>query len=148
MTPSDLWLSLDWRNVPSDTPEQVHARLQALLGQSLLPGCQGKITTNMRDVVAYTGLHQTYPDLAHAFDLPAEHPWTVNARAALAAALERPVDVGLWTFATDGGLLMQAGIPTVGFGPGEQALAHSVQERLPLDQLIESVAGYLALALV
>ena len=39
----------------------------------------------------------------------------------------------------DGGHLMQAGIPTVGFGPGNETLAHTSNERIDLAQMEEAL---------
>lgn len=54
-----------------------------------------------------------------------------------------PVD--LWRFATDGGHFMAAGIPTIGFGPGDERLAHTTEERIDLDQLARGLLGNAAL---
>ncbi len=37
---------------------------------------------------------------------------------------------GVWNFATDGRYLHHAGIPCVGFGPGDQDLAHTTKEQI------------------
>ena len=42
---------------------------------------------------------------------------------------------------------MAAGIPTVGFGPGDDTLPHTNQERISLAQMEEAVVGYVALML-
>ena len=48
-------------------------------------------------------------------------------------------------FATDGGHLVSAGIPTVGFAPGEESFAHTTQDRVAIAQLREAAVGYLPL---
>ena len=65
----------------------------------------------------------------------------------LARALSRPVDVVIWNFATDGGHLMEAELPAIGFGPAEADKLHTVGESVPLDMLVEGLLGYTALAL-
>ena len=55
--------------------------------------------------------------------------------------------IDVWAFCTDGGHLASAGIPCIGFGPGEEEMAHVLDERLKIDQLLEATAGYMALAL-
>jgi acetylornithine deacetylase/succinyl-diaminopimelate desuccinylase-like protein len=70
-----------------------------------------------------------------------------GAQEVLAEALGREVQIGIWRFATDGGHLAAAGAAVLGFGPGDDALVHTVEERLDLDQLVESVVGYAALCL-
>jgi acetylornithine deacetylase/succinyl-diaminopimelate desuccinylase-like protein len=65
----------------------------------------------------------------------------------LAHAVSRPVDVIIWRFATDGGHLMAAGVPTIGFGPAEAHTLHTVREHVPVEMLAEGMLGYVALAL-
>jgi acetylornithine deacetylase/succinyl-diaminopimelate desuccinylase-like protein len=57
------------------------------------------------------------------------------------------VEVTVWRFATDGGHLMEAGVPTIGFGPAEEGAVHTVRESVALKMLGEGMLGYLALAL-
>jgi acetylornithine deacetylase/succinyl-diaminopimelate desuccinylase-like protein len=57
------------------------------------------------------------------------------------------VEVIIWRFATDGGHLMQAGVPTVGFGPAEARELHTVGESVSVEMLKEGMLGYVALAL-
>jgi acetylornithine deacetylase/succinyl-diaminopimelate desuccinylase-like protein len=61
--------------------------------------------------------------------------------------MSRPVDVIIWRFATDGGHLMAAGVPTIGFGPAEGHTLHTVRGHVPVEMLAEGMLGYVALAL-
>jgi acetylornithine deacetylase/succinyl-diaminopimelate desuccinylase-like protein len=81
-----------------------------------------------------------------AYLLPEDHPALRSAAAVLEAPLGRRPEVGLWGFATDGGHFADAGLTVVGFGPGEEALAHTVEESIPVDELEEATGGYAALA--
>ncbi len=55
---------------------------------------------------------------------------------------QRP-ESGLWSFATDGRYTAKAGWPTVGWGPGDQALAHTTREAISVEDL-ETHAAALA----
>jgi succinyl-diaminopimelate desuccinylase len=147
VTPSKLRLALDWRNVPGEGNEEIVDSLEALLARSLDPGCLGRIEVATRELISYTGLQMSYPDAFASFTTATNHPWLCEAQRVLARALGREVEVGVWRFATDGGHLAAAGATVIGFGPGDDAVVHTVEERLPLDQLVESVVGYMALAL-
>jgi succinyl-diaminopimelate desuccinylase len=145
VTPSAVHLVLDWRNVPGENSEAILAKLESLLKDSLEAGCRGRIEVGTKELISYTGLHMTYPDAFPPFTTPASEPWLMQAQAVLTQAMGREVEIGTWRFATDGGHFAAAGATVVGFGPGDDALVHTVDERLPVDQLVESVVGYLAL---
>jgi acetylornithine deacetylase/succinyl-diaminopimelate desuccinylase-like protein len=90
---------------------------------------------------------ETFPSIFPSFLLPEDHPLLQAGQKALSEALGRDDGIDIWRFATDGGHLMAAGIPTVGFGPGDERLAHTNQERINLAQMNEAVVAYAALVL-
>jgi acetylornithine deacetylase/succinyl-diaminopimelate desuccinylase-like protein len=147
VTPAALRLILDWRNIPGETTAQIQDKLEETLAGSLEEGCEGRIEPGVKHLRTYTGYEMTYTDAFRSFTTRANDPWLGQARQALTAALGRKVSVGTWRFATDGGHFAAAGATVIGFGPGNDALVHTVEERLPVDQLIESVVGYIALCL-
>ncbi|MBN1136049.1 MAG: M20/M25/M40 family metallo-hydrolase [Anaerolineae bacterium] len=148
VTPAALHLVLDWRNIPGERPEAIVAKLEALLAESLEPGCGGRIAVSEKELTSYTGVRVSYPDVFPSFTTAADDPWLLDAWAALCAALGREVEICVWRFATDGGHLAEAGATALGFGPGDDRLVHTVEERISLDQLVEGVVGYLALSLI
>jgi acetylornithine deacetylase/succinyl-diaminopimelate desuccinylase-like protein len=80
--------------------------------------------------------------------MPAEHP-AVREGAAVAEALfgERPV-VDRWTFSTNGIAINGLhGIPVIGYGPGDEPMAHAPNERVPIDHLVKASAFYALYAL-
>ena len=100
-----------------------------------------------RDLRTHTGRIEAFPAVFPSYGLDADHRLVVDGQQVLARALSRPVDIVTWDFATDGGHLMAAGVPTVGFGPAEASAAHIVGESVPLEMLAEGLLGYTALAL-
>ena len=51
--------------------------------------------------------------------------------------------ISRWWFSTNGVATMGVfGIPTVGFAPGREELAHTTQERVSVDDLIKATAVY------
>lgn len=146
VTPAALHLILDWRNIPSEGPDEIQTKLDSLLSRSLAPDCQGRVELMTRELATYTGFQMSYPDAFPSFTTAADHPWLVQAQGALAAALKREVEVGVWPFATDGGHFAAAGTTVIGFGPGDASVVHTVQERLSVEQLVESAVGYAALS--
>jgi acetylornithine deacetylase/succinyl-diaminopimelate desuccinylase-like protein len=148
VTPATLRLTLDWRNIPGEDADQIVAKLQSLLARCLQGGCRGHIAVNQRELQTYNGLRMSYPDAFGSFTTSGDNPWLLRARAALVAALDRDVELGIWRFATDGCHFADAGVTVLGLGPGDDVVVHTIQERLPLDQLVESAVAYLALALL
>jgi succinyl-diaminopimelate desuccinylase len=146
VTPGEAQLTLDWRNVPGETSEQIIERLTPLLAECLPPGAESHVGVKSQQLTTYTSHVEDFPSIFPSFALPVDHPLLGAAQRILSKTLGRSVPVGIWHFATDGGHLMAAGVPTIGFGPGDPALAHTNRERLPLEALVEGVAGYLALA--
>jgi putative selenium metabolism hydrolase len=147
VTPSAIHLTLDWRNIPGEGTADIASKLESLLASSLEPGCRGEIEACTKAMVSYTGLRMEYPDSFASFTTPADHPWLTQVQTVLTSAWDRPVEVGTWRFATDGGHFAEAGATVIGFGPGDDTIVHTVEERLPLDQLLESAVGYTVLAL-
>ncbi len=147
ITPTTLGLVLDWRNIPSEEPEAIEARMNRLVNRSLLAGCRGEIEVARKELVSYTGFELSYPDSFPSFTTQPDDPWLLRARSVLETALARSVEVGTWRFATDGGHFAAAGTAVLGFGPGDDAVVHTTVERLPIDELLESAVGYMALCL-
>lgn len=147
VTPGALHLVLDWRNVPGESPQEILAKLEAPMARCLESGCEGRVEIASKELVTYTGLRMSYLDTFPSFTTAADHPWLVQAQSVLAETLGRQVDVDTWRFATDGGHFAAAGTTVIGFGPGDAGVVHTVEERMPLGELVESVVGYLALSL-
>ena len=52
---------------------------------------------------------------------------------------------GRWVFSTNGVASMgKLGIPTIGYGPGDERYAHTVAERCPVQDLVDAMAFYAA----
>jgi acetylornithine deacetylase/succinyl-diaminopimelate desuccinylase-like protein len=145
--PGECQLYLDWRSVPEEEPQEIVERLEEMLKESLTPGGSGSVETPEVQQRTYTGLSWRVPNVFHSFLLPLEHPLLRESRRILQEALERPVEVMTWRFCTDGGHTMRAGIPTIGFAPGEEGMAHIIGERISVDLMEEALVGYMALAL-
>jgi putative selenium metabolism hydrolase len=147
VVPSKIALHLDWREVPSETPEGILDRLRQLMDQSLVDGCEGKLSLRELTSTTWTGLERTWPLESPAFLEPADGPLVTAARAALEGQFARAIQVGSWRFATDGGHLAKAGVRCIGFAPGDATLVHTVGEHIVIDEMVLGMAGNMALAL-
>jgi len=74
------------------------------------------------------------------YALDQQHPWAKLA----AAALKQPAD-GVVPYATDASILQKADIPCLIYGPGQVKAAHSADECVAVDELLEGVEGYRAI---
>jgi len=64
------------------------------------------------------------------------------------AELGRRPHVGYWNFSTEGTYTAGvAGIPTVGFGPGDPNQAHTADESIKLDDVCAATGVYARLAM-
>jgi len=158
VVPGEVWLTCDWRNVPGESGEDARAKLQALadravaesraaLGvddESPAPRIEVLITPVTRS--SFSGLTMDYPADNPAYVVRADHPVLAAAKEALDTGLARDVPVGVWQFATDGGHFSLAGMTCIGFGPGNDLLAHTVNEMIPIAELAQGLTGNEALA--
>jgi acetylornithine deacetylase/succinyl-diaminopimelate desuccinylase-like protein len=147
--PGEARLHLDWRNVPGETTDDLLAQLRPVLDACLakVGGSQGELALHTRDLRTYTGQAEAFPAVFPSFGLDADDKLVLKGQRVLTNALSHPVDVIIWSFATDGGHLVAAGVPTIGFGPAEAHTLHTVHEHVPVDMLVEGMLGYIALAL-
>lgn len=134
--PAEARLTLDCRTVPGQGAESVRERLEPLLERALVLGTEGAVEIPEFERVSYTGMRMTMRADNPAFLLPADHP---AVRAAVGTLEPHfggegpPVD--LWAFATDGGHFAEAGATVIGLGPGEERLAHTVEESIAVDEV-------------
>ena len=125
--PSEVTVYLDWRNVPSETPDHAVAALEKLAadcGQGEV--CEISVTRQMRKT--YPGPDRQFDSIFPPFATPADHKLVAAVSPVIAEATGKPVTPDVWKFATDGGHITAAGIPVIGIGPGDDALAHTNQE--------------------
>ncbi len=148
VTPGTVSLYLDWRNVPTEGINDICSRLEPILraAEADVPGVTGTLEAVGRPVQSYTGLSATMPP-TRGFETEADEPALISAQQCLQNVLGRRVDVGTWTFATDGGHLAHHGITTIGFAPGEERFAHTIHDQVDLGKMREALVGNAALAL-
>lgn len=146
VVPGEIWLTCDWRHVPGETARDAQAKLQTLLDGCLVGGAAGEVVIPTYHRVAYTGVEMDLQGNNPAYILAEDHPAVRATCDVLEPIIGRTERVGTWRFATDGGHFSGAGMACVGFGPGDELLAHTVNERLPLHQLERALAGNEALA--
>lgn len=140
--PSICKVTYDRRLLPGETAEGVVAELTGLAGVQGLP-----LDVRIGDdsYTAWTGAvlsaHKFFP----AWVLAENHPVVTRAQAALTQAGQKPV-LSAYRFCTNAAYAAGvAGVPTIGYGPANEADAHVIDERLRLEDLFAATAGYSAL---
>jgi len=100
---------------------------------------------------AYTGRGTLVRHVTNAWSTDPFDPLMERARHALAAA-ELPVRPGKWELGrlgmgTAGGVLVQEfGIPTLGYGPGDEAVAHRPNEYVEVENIVKALYGTAVIA--
>ncbi len=147
VTPPEVTQTLDVRVGPDVDAGMIVRELNERLGKSLGDECSGSVEIARQALRTHTGIELEMDDLVPGYQVAADHPWAREAEATLRAVLGRDPMGPLALYTTDACHLGGAGVPTLLFGPGNIAVAHTTHERLPVEQLLESVVGYMALVL-
>lgn len=141
--PSLVTLYLDWRNVPAETPESAVAAIDALIQSLNLPADQRPTAAvTCTDRRTYTATERNFASVFPPFVTDANSDLAIAAASVVKESTGKINAAQPWQFATDGGHLTLAGIPVIGFGPGDDRLAHTNQERIDLEQLKTAAATY------
>jgi putative selenium metabolism hydrolase len=135
--PDGCLVHLDRRLTWGETLESALAEVQNAVGDDV------RIEVPEYHKASYRGT--TYPQKLYfpTWKIgPDEKPVRAAVRTFTALWDREPV-VGKWTFSTNGVAICGIhGIPCIGFGPGDEALAHAPNERINADQLEAASAFY------
>ncbi len=145
--PGMVRIYLDWRSVPQEDTEWITGQVERLVKASLEPGVSGSVTPRQFPVRTYTGMDFMSPLTVRAVRLDPQSELATHSHQVLEMALGRTVEKMVWRFCTDGAHCAAAGVPIIGFGPGDPELAHTSAERVVVADLQEAMLGNAALAL-
>ena len=138
--PSCCRVTYDRRLLAGETIQTVLTQLQTL-----------PTLENITITIAQGG-HQTYkgatlsgPKFFPAWKFPADHPFVQKSLAGLQQAGLTP-QLSAYSFCTNGAYSAgHANVPTIGFGPSQEGLAHITDEYIEIDQLWSAARGYQAI---
>lgn len=146
--PAEVSLMCDWRSVPAESDREICDRLQRIADECCIEGTRAEVSLAQIDARTYTGHRAAFPAHHPAFLTDADHPAVLAAERALGDAIGLDQRAGVYRFATDGGLFAPYAQAVIGFGPGDDTLAHTVDECIEVSALEIGIQGYRALASV
>jgi acetylornithine deacetylase/succinyl-diaminopimelate desuccinylase-like protein len=95
------------------------------------------------DDPSYTGFVFPVDKIYPAWALPEDNAFVQAGVQAGAQLWGAPIPTGKWDFSTNGTYWMgKAGIPSIGFGPGDEIHAHTVIDQVPLDDVVRATEWY------
>jgi len=98
------------------------------------------------DDPSYTGYVFKVPKYFPAWALPEAHPLVQAGLEAQRLCFGRTDKPGRWGFSTNGTYWMgKAGIPSIGFGPGDEVHAHTTIDQVKLSDVVDATEFYAAL---
>ena len=146
--PHGCRVTADRRLLVGETSEHVLGQIEAILARLAEgdPDFSGRVTIAEDRQPTYNGGLIVAPNFSPAWKIDPEEPLVTGAVAALRQIGQQPA-LGTYRFCTNGsGSAGVLGVPTIGYGPGHEETAHTVDEYLELDQLFSAAEGYAALA--
>lgn len=110
-------------------------------------GVNADVEVSQYRATSYTGFECQRREFYPAWVIAADHPLVERAAQAAQTQLKRRPSISCWGFSTEGVYTAgEASIPTVGFGPGREELAHTADEHVHVEDVYSAVAVYAQLA--
>jgi putative selenium metabolism hydrolase len=135
-------IHLDRRLTWGETKESAIAEIE-----ELIHGMNAKVEVLEYKAKAYTGLVYGMEKYYPTWKIPEGHEIIQKGVQAFKNLYQKEVHVDKWTFSTNGIMTNGVyGIPTIGFGPGNEVLAHAPNEKVAINDLVVASAFYAAFA--
>ena len=142
--PDSCSFFIDRRLVLGETVESVLAPLQALV---LASGIDADVTLTEHRSTSWTGYDCRMPEFYPAWLIDADHALVQATTQAIQKSLGFAPELRQWDFSTDGVYSQgTAHIPTLGFGPGDEQYAHTVNDQIRMEDVFKAAAVYAQLA--
>jgi putative selenium metabolism hydrolase len=139
-------IHLDRRLTVGENREGVRAELQELVRRS---GSEATVEVTVYQGRSWKGTEVRQEAYFPTWILEEEHPLVQAGLEAAHLATGRKARSAFWSFSTNG--VATAGhhrIPTIGFAPGEEELAHTSRERVLVEDLLRAAQFYALLPFV
>jgi len=111
--------------------------------QEIVKGMNAKVEMLEYKEKGFTGLEYGMEKYYPTWKLEEDHPVIQTGVKAFKELFGKDALVDKWTFSTNGVVITGIyGIPVIGFGPGNEVLAHAPNEKVPVDDLVKASAFY------
>jgi putative selenium metabolism hydrolase len=136
---------IDRRLTLGETERRALAEIQTIISTEDI---RARVEVPEYTGTSYTGypcrMRETFP----SWLTPENHPLTQAMVRSVRDTLGYRPRLGYWAFSTDGTYTAgTAGIPTIGFGPGEERFAHTLDDQVRLNDVVDAARVYAKLAM-
>lgn len=139
--PDQFTIFLDRRITSNEPHDDVIAQIKGLIPDYLQE--EIKVEELFYDAPSYTGFVFPVSKYYPAWLLDDTHPLTQAGQRTIEQLWGEERPLGTWDFSTNGTYWAgKAGIPSIGFGPGDEKTAHTSHENVPLDEVVAATEFY------
>jgi putative selenium metabolism hydrolase len=137
--PNEARIFIDRRVTFGEDPYQELERIKRLIGER--DDIEASIL--VYEEPSYTGFVFPLDKIYPAWALPEDNPYVQAGVKAGELLWGTPLPTGKWDFSTNGTYWTgKAGIPSIGYGPGDEVHAHTVLDQVPLEDVVRSTEWY------
>lgn len=135
---------IDRRLTLGETERKAVAEVQNIINTEEI---DAQVSVTEYEAASYTGYPCQARNVFPAWAMPQDHPLVQATVRAVRDTLGYRPRLGRWAFSTDGTYTAgEANIPTIGFGPGEERYAHTQEEQVRLNDVVDAARVYARLA--
>jgi putative selenium metabolism hydrolase len=139
--PDQFSIYLDRRLILGETKDKVLAQFKGLIPDYLQE--EIRVEDLFYDTPSYTGFVFPVDKYYPPWVLDENHPLVQAGQQTVQALWGAAGPTGKWGFSTNGTYWAgKAGIPCIGFGPGDEEYAHRLDEQVPLDEVVRATEWY------
>jgi len=143
--PDEAVIYIDRRMTFGETKEEAIAQVEALIPEESKD--RVKVEALFYDVPSYTGFVFPVDKYFPAWAIPEEHELVQAGLETRRLIGLEDAPAGKWSFSTNGIYWAgKAGIPSIGFGPGDEVTAHTVNDSVILDDVVKAAEFYALVA--